>query len=178
MKKIAVVFVILIGVLISPVGTFAKEVTVQTTKPAVQYLLPYPGVLPDNPLYILKTLRDRILDVLIVDQARKAEFYLLQGDKRLNMGIFLVAQEKGVLAEQVVSKGEKYMIQAVSALASVKAGGKEIPGYLMEKIELSLAKHEEELRMLIAKVNDPVKAGLSGSLDQVVILRGEVKKLK
>ncbi|MEK7587257.1 MAG: hypothetical protein AAB457_00345, partial [Patescibacteria group bacterium] len=105
-------------------------------------------------------------------------FYLLQGDKRLNMSIFLVAQGKPVLAEQVVSKGEKYMMQAVNGLATVKASGKEVPGYLMDRLEKSLAKHVEELDALISKTNDPAKAGLSGTLETVKKIQGELAKLK
>lgn len=185
MKKILFVFVLLMSVLMMPTLTFAKTVAPTVVgameKPEVkkaEYLLPYPGVLPDHPLYALKVIRDRILDVLIVDPVRKAEFYLLQGDKRLNMSIFLVAQGKPVLAEQVVSKGEKYMMQAVNGLATVKASGKEVPGYLMDRLEKSLAKHVEELDALISKTNDPAKAGLSGTLETVKKIQGELAKLK
>lgn len=186
MKKILSMVLLLVGALVVPVVVLGKTITtpvvsVASENPEVkkaEYLLPYPGVLPDHPLYALKVIRDRILDVLIVDPVRKAEFYLLQGDKRLNMSIFLVAQGKPVLAEQVVSKGEKYMMQAVHGLAAVKASGKEVPGYMMDRLEKSLAKHVEELEALITKTNDPAKAGLSGTLETVKKLQGELAKLK
>ena len=176
MKKILFVFVLLFGILMMP--TFAWANIVAPAVKEVEYLLPYPGVLPGHPLYGLKVLRDRILDVLIVDPIRRAEFYILQADKRLNMSIFLVARGKSVLAEQVVSKGEKYMIQAVNGLLAVKTSGKEVPGYMMDRLEKSLAKHVEELETLIAKTNDPAKAGLSGTLEIVKKLQGDVVKLK
>ncbi|MBI3576483.1 hypothetical protein HY086_00365, partial [Candidatus Gottesmanbacteria bacterium] len=59
----------------------------------VEYLLPYPGILPDNPLYFLKAARDKIIEFLIADPVRKAEFYILQSDKRLGMTSMLL--EKG-----------------------------------------------------------------------------------
>ena len=57
---------------------------VMTPTPTPNYLLPYPGMLPDNPLYMLKAMRDRVINFLIADSQKKAEFYLLQSDKRLN----------------------------------------------------------------------------------------------
>ncbi|HSW97310.1 MAG TPA: hypothetical protein VLF89_05800, partial [Candidatus Saccharimonadales bacterium] len=35
----------------------------------IQYDLPYPGLLPDNPLYSLKVLRDKIVEFFISDPA-------------------------------------------------------------------------------------------------------------
>lgn len=177
MKKIVSMVLLLVSALVMPAAVLAETIPAPAAK-KIEYLLPYPGALPDSPLYMLKTLRDRILDVLIVDPIRKAEFYLLQADKRLNMGIFLVAQNKQVLAEQTISKGEKYMLQTVHGLVAVKTGGKDVPAYLVERVETSLAKHVEELEILIAKTNDPVKTGLSGSLEMVQRLQGDVKKLK
>ena len=60
-----------------------------------EYLFPLPGILPDHPLYFPKQVRDGIMDRLIVDPLRKAEFLVLQADKRLNMGKVLVEQGKG-----------------------------------------------------------------------------------
>lgn len=144
----------------------------------VEYLLPYPGILPDHPLYFLKKFRDTVLERLIADPIKKAEFYILQGDKRLNMGIFLVAQSKLALAETTVSKGEKYLGKVVLVLAAQKTAGNPIPGYITDRLEKSLLKHEEVLTDLIAKASDPVKAGFTGSLEFVKSLQKEIAKLK
>ncbi len=69
-------------------------VTPAPVVPKVEYNLPYPGILPDHPLYFLKQLRDKILDFLITDPVKKAEFYILQADKRLSMGIALTDEKK------------------------------------------------------------------------------------
>src|SRR5579883_115828 len=47
------------------------------------YVLPYPGILPDNPFYFLKVLRDRLILFFISNPTKKSSFYLLQSDKRL-----------------------------------------------------------------------------------------------
>ena len=110
--------VLFLAILLFPAMVFATTAT-PTAEP-VQYELPYPGMLPNNPLYILKQIRDWVLDKLITDPIKKTEFYVLQGDKRLGMGLALSASGNRVLAEQVISKGEKYMNNAVRTLLTVR----------------------------------------------------------
>lgn len=173
MKKIVLFLVILLF----PVMVFATSAT-PAAEP-VQYDLPYPGMLPDNPLYVLKQVRDWILDKLIVDPVRKTEFYILQGDKRLAMGIMLFADGKNVLAEQVISKGEKHMNNAVQTLLVLKGQGKDVPAYITDHVTKALAKHAELLTSEIAKTTEAtIKSGLTGSLDLVTKLQSELPKLK
>ncbi|MBF8250036.1 MAG: LPXTG-motif cell wall anchor protein, partial [Candidatus Levybacteria bacterium] len=76
--------------------SFAKSdlAAAQTATPSsnqeVNYELPYPGLLPDSPLYFLRVTRDKLVSFLISDPLKKAEFDLLQADKRLNAGIYLL----------------------------------------------------------------------------------------
>jgi hypothetical protein len=183
MKKIALFLVSLL----CPTMVFATTVTATTaampnvtpTPTAVQYELPYPGMLPNNPLYFLKPARDWILDKLIMDPVKKTEFYILQGDKRLAMGIQLSAGGSGVLAEQTISKGEKYMNNAEQTLFALKAQGTEVPAYVTDHLAQSLAKHEEVLTSEIQVTSDAtIKSGLSGSLDLVHTLQAGLQKLK
>ena len=133
-----------------------------TTATKVEYELPYPGILPDHPLYILKQVRDWILDKLIVDSVKKAEFYILQADKRLNMGVMLAAKGNETLSEQVISKGEKYMNNALTLLSSAKAQGGEVPAHIVDRLEKALAKHRELIEAEILRASEATKAS-SGS---------------
>ena len=83
--------VILLLFLSVPVVVFAQDSGTQAAglvPSPINYPLAYPGILPDNPLYPLKMLRDRIVFFLINDPFKKAEFNLLQADKRLGAGLF------------------------------------------------------------------------------------------
>lgn len=157
-------------------SSIVKNITVK--KLGADYILPYPGILPDHPLYFLKRFRDFILDALIVDPVRKAEFYILQADKRLTMGVALADKGNTVLSEQVISRGEKYMQQAVSGLSIVKTSGKEIPGYVIDKLEQALGKHNDVITDLITKATDTQKSGLVESLQLIQKLQSEIQKLK
>lgn len=155
------------------------SVTVTTEmKKKSEYHLPYPGILPNHPLYFLKQLRDTLLDRLIVDPLRKTEFYILQADKRLSMGLMLFDKGNGTLGESVISKGEQYLNKTLMQLADVKKNGREIPASILDRLEQSLAKHLEVVDALLVKADEAQRSGLSSSLDLVKKLQEEVGKLK
>ena len=72
----------------------ASDTLVKTPQEKVIYNLPYPGLLPDNPLYITKIMRDKITDFLTRDNLKKAELYLLYSDKKHLCLWFLPQREK------------------------------------------------------------------------------------
>jgi hypothetical protein len=69
-----------------------------STPQPVNYTLPYPGILPDHPLYFVKQLRDTVLSLLISNPVRKVKFYILMADKHLSMGVVLKEKGKPELA--------------------------------------------------------------------------------
>lgn len=159
-------------------ATTGADQSVEVAAPKVDYQLPYPGMLPDNPLYFLKQIRDWILDKLIMDPVKKAEFYVLQADKRLVMGTMLNASGKAPLGEQVISKAEKYMNNAVQSLLVLKSQGKDVPAYIVDHLSKALAKHTEVLTGEITTAQDAQKAGLTASLTLVRELQADLAKLK
>lgn len=120
------------------------------------YLLPYEGLLPDNPLYVLKALRDRIIDLLIGDSLKKAEFTLLQADKRLSSAIALVAKGKTELAESTASKGQNYLTRTISYIEKAEKEGKDVKA-LTKKLTLSMDKHKEVLTDLAGKTDGELR---------------------
>ena len=158
----------------APSPAFAKTTPTLTPTPTgmveqkVDYTLPYPGILPDHPLYFLKRLRDQILERLSVDPIRKMEFYMLQTDKSVNTGLFLAAKQKGALAQESITRARQYMGQAVSIAATLKKEGKDVPAYLVERFIKAGAKYEEILNELqFMDLLEPFRA-----------LQSEVAKLK
>jgi len=144
----------------------------------VEYTLPFPGMLPDHPLYFLKRFRDTILEKLISDPIRKAEFYVLQGDKRLQMGVSLFATGKAPLGESTVSKAEKYLELAATGLSSYKKSGGVVPTYVVERLEKSTAKHQEVITELMSKAGETEKKGLEGSLQLLKQIIGSFPSIK
>lgn len=127
------------------------------------YVLPYPGILPDHPLYKIKLFRDRVLDFLIRDPAKRVEFNLLMADKRLNMGISLVDNEKYALAEETISKGEKYFVNAIDEYKKAKDEGRTIPEEVVSRLRKGAEKHILVINDLKMKSPESVQAGLESS---------------
>lgn len=175
-----VIFTSFLILLVTPIFAQKKLLTPTPTPTTtkVEYVLPYPGILPDNPLYFIKRLRDRILDFLIVDPVRKAEFYLLQADKRIGMGVALIEKGNTTLAESTISEGEKYFAQAVNSLQSVSNSGKEVPGYIVDRLKKSIVKHEEILNGLILKATGSELPGFKASLVLIEKTASEIAKFK
>lgn len=142
----------------------------------VSYDLAYPGILPDNPLYILKTLRDRIVSILINDPLKKAEFDLLTSDKRLYAGYFLVNKNKPGLAIVSISKSNNYFFEAINNLSEAKKMG-ESTNSLASRMKLSVQKHEEMLRNIEKPMGEKYKDQLSFEYQRLVDFETSINSL-
>ncbi|OGH15953.1 MAG: hypothetical protein A3C30_03895 [Candidatus Levybacteria bacterium RIFCSPHIGHO2_02_FULL_40_18] len=124
-----------------------KEAT-QSSQPEIdEYPLPYPGILPDNPLHFLKALRDRIILMLMSDPVKEAEFNLLTSDKRIYAAQLLADKGKGQLSISTLSKSNNYFHNAVSSAGEAKKMGKDIDTVL-HNMKKSIVKHQLVLPMM------------------------------
>jgi len=149
----------------------ASDTLIKTPQEKVIYNLPYPGLLPDSPLYITKIMRDKITDFLTRDNLKKAELYLLYSDKRASMSLVLASKGKSQLAIDTFVKGEKYFFKIPELLRSAKKQGAQAPSSFVETLKLSNAKHKELIEELI-KI---LPQGLNQSLIQLSDLNQQVK---
>lgn len=131
------------------------------------YELPYPGLLPDSPIYFLRAIRDRVVGFLVSDPLRKAEFNLLQADKRLNAGIYLLDKGKTVLALSTVSKAENYFEEALVKIEEAQAQGKNI-NEIKGKLNSSLKRHKQEMINFVKKVSANFVAGFEKEQKRIV----------
>ncbi|MBI4092211.1 MAG: hypothetical protein HY427_03345 [Candidatus Levybacteria bacterium] len=129
----------------APTATSQQDATKSAEK--IDYSLPYPGILPDNPLYFLKAVRDRIISFIISDPVKKAEFNLLTSDKRIYAAQLLSDKRKGELAVTTLSKSNNYFHNAVSSATDAKKMGKDIDTVL-HNMKNSIVKHQEVLSMM------------------------------
>lgn len=150
----------------------ASNTLVKTPQEKVIYNLPYPGLLPDSPLYITKVARDRITDFLTRDNLKKAELYLLYSDKRVSMSLSMASKGKNQLAIDTFMKGEKYFLQIPDLLKSAKQQGGQAPSSFVETLKLSNAKHKE----LIGELIKVLPQGLNESLAQLSDLNLQVAR--
>jgi hypothetical protein len=159
MKRILYVLLLAFFVLSFSSGANAQEITIPLPsleispaptgeKTSIDYSFPYPGILPTSPLYTLKLIRDGISDFLISDSLEKANFYLLQSDKRFSASLVLLEKDEEHLAFQSLETGMDYLENSIKKTEEAKKEQKNI-GDIYGKINTSLAKQNEELKKLI-----------------------------
>lgn len=115
----------------------------------IEYSLPYPGLLPDSPLYIFKVLRDRVTLAVIRDPVKKAFYNLFLADKRLAAAEVLINSGKVGLGVTTVVQVEGYYARAVDGALSNLS--KEKADELLSKLTVAGAKHAEVINSLTAK---------------------------
>ena len=149
MKKLLTVLTLFLLFLLNFNFVFAKEdvkldTSSPSTKSAASYSLPYPGLLPDNPLYIFKVARDAIIRFFISDPLKKAEYDLLQADKRLNAGYYLSLKNigKDKIVVSTVSKGENYFENSLKETLQAKNQGADTND-ILRRLVASSKKHQE-----------------------------------
>lgn len=168
MKKI--LFLLFFGLILvsaTPVAS-AQISTSSGQNKTVDYALPYPGLLSDSPLYFVKALRDRIVEIFIADPLKKADFYLLAADKRLAEGslLFDKGSSKYSLAESTISKGENYFEKGIGQLQLAQKQNLPVNS-LIQKYHLSSGKHEEVIKGLINRSGGNIRNGLTYSQERV-----------
>lgn len=175
MKKFARYLLLIAFIIAVPFATYfvlgASDQPVKMPQEKVVYNLPYPGLLPDSPLYLSKIMRDRITEFLTRDNLKKAELYLLYSDKRVAMALALAHKGKSQLAVDTFAKGEKYFLKIPNLLRSAKKQGGQAPSNFIETLKLSNAKHKELIEELI-KI---LPQGLNESLTNLSDLNQQAK---
>ncbi|HEX7041835.1 MAG TPA: DUF5667 domain-containing protein [Patescibacteria group bacterium] len=142
--------------------------TVSPTPISVDYTLPYPGLLPNNPLYILKVVRDKIVSFFITNPSKRASFDLLQADKRLEAAYQL--QKEGSKYDDLVistlSKGENYFDDSIIQIKSATSMGDDTAGQILTMHTASL-KHMQVITQMMQNTSPQMKKNLEDQLERV-----------
>ncbi len=134
-------------------------------KVEIDYVLPYPGrVAPDNPLWIVKALRDRLWLLLTTDGGKKAELKLLFADKRLAMSKSLFEKEKAEIAYSTLTKAEKYLVEACDLEKENREGGMDTSDFLVKLSKASL-KHRQVINEILVIAPEDARSGIALTQD-------------
>jgi hypothetical protein len=183
MKK-GFVFFMFLMVTVFPSLSYAEDImstdspqidSVEATQSAMpdkaqddEYTLPYPGLLPDNPLYVLKVARDGLVGLLITNAQKKASFSILQADKRLAASKALIEKDKSkyAMAGSTLSKAENYMEEAVLKTQEAKKEGLET-NELEITLKKSVHKHKKVVAALVGAAPKDQQAVFTNILKRV-----------
>lgn len=143
-----------------------------------RYELPFPGLLPDHPLYLLKMGRDKALVFVMRDYDSKARLQLELSDKRIRAGELLVDGKKYDLAVTTFSKGERYFEQAVETLQAAKVQGQMPTASLIDQMSRSNKRHYEILLRSAKEMSTAQKEQLSFVIALNKLNSGNLQSLK
>lgn len=135
------------------------------TEVKADYYLPYPGLLPDSPVYKLKMVRDWLKLNVTFGELHKAQVELLFADKRIGAAQVLLDGGKSQLAASTASKGEIYLENAVNRTVKLTKNGQDVKSMLLT-LSKAIAKHSEILNQMISKTAGDDRITLENSLKQ------------
>lgn len=128
-------------------NTHAQEVKIEGKN--IDYTLAYPGILPDHPLYFLKSMRDDIVYFLTRDYLKKAKLNLAFSDKKARMAIELSRKGKSHLALVIIIDGEKDFLKIPKLLTTSKNQGGGSGGNFIATLRSANEKHREVIESLL-----------------------------
>ena len=141
-------------------ATMGAEMTAtDEALPKMEYYLPYPGVLPDSPMYKIKMIRDRVALWLTFGEEKKARKELAYADKRINAAMYLVEGGKLGLGVTTATKAEKYLEKAVERVVRMSTEGQDAKSFLAD-LSRATQKHLEILEQLEGQVTGEDKKTL------------------
>lgn len=157
MKKYLALFFISLTIFLSLPSFYliAQSQSIELREPSVVYNLPYPGLLPDHPLYVFKKTRDNILVFATRDTMKKAQLYLLLSDKHIAMAVELENKGKDQQAFEQLQEAEALFVQIPPLLETSKEQGVSPTGDFMQTLFLSNAKHQQVITQVIKNITDP-----------------------
>ena len=147
---------------------FPEEQTLMAIDEAVtekeEYPLPYPGLLPDHPLYFLKMARDRIQLWFTRKPLDQAKLLLHYADKRIAASLALAEKGKVGLAASTATKAEKYLEQALEAARVAQSRGEDTRDFYHQLLEAT-EKHEKVLMGVLSRTPDEVRTAIESAVD-------------
>lgn len=198
MKKsgLVLIFVLAFAFFSVPVRLYSQETVVETDTPIggvemiatessvigpqrINYELPYPGILPDNPFYFLKMIRDNMVKMLINDHLTRAKFSLENAEKRVFAGKLLIDKGKDELALETISKGVNYLNDTLKAVEKVRRENPKDPHItpFKQQFKTSTQKLQELLKELQGPIDPKYRKPLLEQEERVSSLEKSVLHL-
>src|SRR5260221_10578177 len=146
---------------------------------ASDYQLPYPGMLPDNPLYFIKELRDNLTAFFLSKPLDKADFALLQSDKNVQASYLLVTREAGKsdLAWKTLSSAQDSFAQAITQTENAKKQGYNTQE-IAKKLDSANQKHLQVLRAIALQTQQQGSKAYKKELSRTETFTSEIKALR
>lgn len=132
---------------------FSQQTVIAGHAADSDYHLPYPGILPDHPAYIIKSIRDRIEEFLISSPLENAEYNIEKADVRISASFTLAHQKNNIpLARDTAIEAENYFREAFFKTKEAKNQGMEI-NETVKRLNQASLKYLEIIKIIEEKTN-------------------------
>jgi hypothetical protein len=132
----------------------------------INYELPYPGILPGNPLYSIKSMRDSLLQWMMRDNYKKAQLRIQISDKNTRGAQMLTKDKHYDEAEKILNDGEDIFEKAIEDAINAKEQGASPTSEFKNQLKTSNLKHKQVISDLIESSPEKERAGFKKSLKQ------------
>lgn len=175
-KKILVygLLFLLTGMISAPTVQ-AQTITGFDTR-VMDYQLPYPGLLPDNPLYLIKSLRNSVLLLVTTDDLEKAKIMLNLSDKRMAMAKPLADKGKLSMSVESVIEAEELFERMLPVVAKIEDQNKRSE-FLIE-IKKANLKHREEIETLMKEIPQGEIEELQKLIEKNIEIEKQISAIK
>lgn len=148
-------------------------------KERINYEFPFPGMLPDHPLYILKVIRDGIVKRLINDELMLAKFSLSSAEKRMYAGRLLLEKDEHELAIDSISKSANYLSDTLSAVTTYHRKHPKSFEYkpFLQKFKTATEKHIEVMEDIKPSVEKNYLSQFNAEEEKIKRIEKTVKEL-
>ncbi|MBP9691625.1 hypothetical protein KBD81_06115 [Candidatus Woesebacteria bacterium] len=139
---------------IPSIHDITQSQSIDLVEERVIYQLPYPGLLPDSPIYFIKQIRDSILIFTTRDTGKKARLFLQISDKHMASALALAEKGRDTLAQEQLMKAEDQSLKIPPLLREIKEQGGSYPDDLVMDLYESNKKHREVITDVMKKTTE------------------------
>lgn len=145
MKKFLTSCLLVVAVFLIAIPKSQAQTITTLQEKIIDYQLPYPGLLPDNPLYFIKQIRDSFMLFMAQDQLKKDEVYLQISDKNLSAAVELAKKGRHKLSVEKVEEAEDGFDGIIDRQKKEKKKNTDF----IEKLKKANLKHRETIENLM-----------------------------
>jgi len=148
----------------------AKSVTVDLQEELIE-----PGLLPNHPLYFLKSISERLGNLFAFGQINRAQRAMALAEKRLAEANALMAQGETELAQQIMNQHQEQFSHAFTFAQKAKEAGQNTDE-VMAKIAENTLRHQAVLFRVYEQAPEEAKGAIEQAMENS--LRGHQQALE
>jgi hypothetical protein len=170
MRKFVITLVSFILIFLAVLVVFSEKSNIVRAQvdirgDSVEYTLPFAGILPDSPLYYVKTIRDNFWLFFTRDNMKKAEVLLLFSDRKTSAAQLLSKNGKWEKSAEIMLEAESHFKKMTEMVLLSKNQGVSPEDSFVLTLKQSNKKHREVIEELLGNTPQGTRKVLEDTLE-------------